>query len=53
MTAVRCLLATIVKKKWRIYQLDVNNAFFHGDLDEDIFMKPPAGLNVPYPTAVY
>ena len=52
MTTIICLLAAAAKKKQPIYQRDVNTAFLHGDLFEDIFMKPPAGLDVPCPTVV-
>ena len=40
------------KKGCPIYQLDVNNAFLHGDLDEDIFIKPLPGLPDPFPDTV-
>ncbi|KAL0431357.1 UNVERIFIED_CONTAM: Copia protein [Sesamum radiatum] len=40
------LVAKAAARAWPLQQMDVNNAFLHGHLEEDLYMTPPEGYSV-------
>jgi len=44
MTTIRTILAIAASQSWPLHQMDVKNAFLHGDLKEEIYMKLPSGM---------
>ncbi|KAI5334816.1 hypothetical protein L3X38_024949 [Prunus dulcis] len=52
-STIRLILAITTHFGWSILQLDVQIAFLHGSLIEEVYMKQPAGfLDSQYPTHV-
>ncbi|GKV53176.1 hypothetical protein SLEP1_g59714, partial [Rubroshorea leprosula] len=47
LTSVRSLLAIAAIRRWKLFQMNVKNAFLNGDLEEEVYMKPPPGLHHP------
>ena len=42
--SIRTVIALAVEKGLKLYQMDVNTAFLHGELEEEIYMKQPEGF---------
>lgn len=48
-TTVRIVLHIALNYDWPLYQLDVKNAFLHGELKEEVFMEQPQGYAIGNP----
>lgn len=42
-TSIRLVLSIAISRGWNLRQLDIKNAFLHGVLEEDVFMRQPPG----------
>src|SRR5712671_7923560 len=47
LASLRVILALAAEQDLEIHQMDVKSAYLNGTLEEEIFMEPPPGLEVP------
>ncbi len=45
---MRILLAYAAVENLEVHQIDVVSAYLLGELEEDTYLKPPEGLDIPY-----
>jgi hypothetical protein len=46
-TTVRMVLSLAISRGWPIHQIDIQNAFLHGNISEEVFMTQPPGFAHP------
>jgi len=54
LTTIRIVLALVVSHNWPLHQIDIDNAFLHGDLQEHVYMaQPPSFVSSAHPQHVF
>ena len=46
-TTIQLVLGLAISRGWSLHQLDISNAFLHGDLHDDAYMLQPTGFKDP------
>ncbi|KAJ9673153.1 hypothetical protein PVL29_026432 [Vitis rotundifolia] len=44
LNSVQLFISIVASQQWMIHQLDIKNAFLHGDLEEEVYMEQPLGF---------
>ena len=52
MSSVRTFLSVAVTRGWELHQMNVNNAFLHDDLEEEVYMRLPLDFSSSSPAKV-
>jgi len=53
MTIVSIIIVMATTKGWSLHQMDVNDVFLHGDLQEEVYMEqPPSYVDQTHPNLV-
>jgi hypothetical protein len=53
MTTIRVIIVMATTKGWSLHQMDVKNALFHGNLQEEMYMEqPPCYVDQTHPNLV-
>ena len=47
MATIHTLIVVAATSTWTISQMDVKNDFLHGNLNEEVYMHPPPGVDAP------
>jgi len=53
MTTARCFLSVAAARGWELNQMDVHNAFLHGNLEEEVYVTLPLGFQAYGSSKVY